>query len=226
MHKFEQYGTLSINCNDKRDQKFFKRAYRLEFPVFKRLYLYQINVLPNTKYLDHFLCNSLNYTLRYLYISGGSWVELGDYFYPLIKVLPIVTEEVFLSCFKLDDLTLATIMEKSRKCERLGLVNLCMDITDGFYLNDKLDYDIKTLYLDETCVQRDKKSLNQEKIRYFFKAIGKTSMAKSLRKITILSGDFKEQMLRRILRETGIEAEVRIHIDCREPTGYNRGESM
>ena len=194
--------------------------------MLKRLYLYQISVLPNTKYLDHFVCNSLNYTLRYLYISGGSWTEPGAYFYPLIKVCPIVTEELYLDWFKFDDVILSTIIERSHKVERLCLVNMFIDISDTFKLSDKLDYKIKHLCLDETCVQKDKKSLNHGKSKRFFKAVGETSLKSSLEKISILQGDFNSTVLSNLFYDNKITAQLIQNREKRLPTGYNAGEEL
>lgn len=231
---FEKFGTIKINCNEKRDQKFIKKAYNCEFPAIKRLYLYQIGNMPKSKYLDNFMCNSLNYTLRYLFISGGNWCEIGNYYIAFMKVIPIVTEEVYIDCFTLDGSTVSSIIEKAHKCERLCLVNLKVDINTlvssnisrRFKVRTDLDFKIEHLVLDETLIQSDKESLNTDKAHLFFKGLKKSTLKTSLKKISIIKGEFNKNNLRDLLKEYGFTCEIIENQDKREPTGMNPGEKM
>lgn len=189
------------------------KAHRLQFPLIQKLGLHHINLLYNHRFLTNFLWNSLNYTINNFYVSSNDWSSPADYFFPIVKVLPIVTDEVVLDWFHLDDVMLSTIIEKSHKVKSLGLVNLYLDITEAFAIKDTAPFEIENLYMDQTWVQHDKKSLNQDKTRVFFEAVAKTSLAKSLKTVSVQKGDFNEGVLQGILKDWGFNAQVIVNTE-------------
>ena len=139
--------------------------------------------------------------LRFLYLDGGNEMLLL-FIDKLVYTLNVVTEEVRISNFSIDESTLCKVFEASCKVKRLSLRNCKIFIQSLMDIDDKVEYKIQELEITGSFSADD---LNNGKLTKFAQSLGSTKLTEHL-KVVHSSGDDKQHVeVQKIFKEWGFK---------------------
>lgn len=122
----------------------------------------------------------------------------------LIYTLQVVTQEIYITDFSIDESSLCKIFEYSPNVRKISLVN-CKIVVNGLIdFDDRTEYKIQELDLFGSFKPDDK-------FERFIQSLGSTSLTKSLKRISFNEQDGKIENFTKPLQEWGFK-DLSIHL--------------
>lgn len=101
------------------------------------------------------------------------------------------------------------ILEKGKDTAEIVLADWAVsEIDDNFSLDSDLEYRIKSLDLYGTANRFERSKISEKKIITLVRAMAKTSLKNSLKKVHVFEEEFPEDDLQKIFNKHGFKVEV------------------
>lgn len=175
---------LGINGSLEADKEFVGKASKLKFPSFKQLllgYMDQYETKDDIVNMNYFMTNAISSPIKYLTMSGGNHGNLSRFKTGISRIPKMVTREVYLIAFEIDEPSLKSIIEASAEVPRLVMCNCKVSLTNNFSLEKNLEYNITELDLYETYRKTDDAYLTLKKAGYLVSAMARTPLKHTLK---------------------------------------------
>lgn len=112
-----QESTFGINGSKEADKQFIAKASKYKLPSFKQLvigYLDKYESKDEIVNMNYFMTNAISNPIKYLTLSGGDYGNISRFKSGFSRVLKMITNEIFLMFFEIDELSLKTIIGEAQ----------------------------------------------------------------------------------------------------------------
>lgn len=203
---------LKLDGNLERDRKIVQLLQNLQFPNYKKLEIKNIEGFNENEEIrsafNEFLHNSTPFSLKYAMISGTNHPDISPFIEGLKSLFDVVSDEVYLSSFTIEEPELSDVFAKCYKVKRLALIWCFLKISPVFEIDWKIDYLIEELDLYMTCSEYDSKWLDSNKLRLFARALSKSWFTSTLKLVHVREDLYSENEVKKVLSNFGIKAKV------------------
>ena len=141
-------------------------------------------------------------------ISGLNHPDISPFIEGLKTLFDVVSDEIFLSSFTIEEPELSDIFAKCYKVKRLALIWCFLKISPVFEIDWKIDYMIEELDLYMTWSEYDSKWLDSNKLRLFARALSKSWFTSTLKLVHVREDLYSENEVKKVLSTFGIKAKV------------------
>lgn len=186
-------------------------AKKLKFPEINKLKVKLIGDMDQYneyKDLETMLQKSFTQPLKYLHLGGGNYASLHKYRDGLKKILPLITDQIYLVSFVIDGKTLRKIIKYARNAKALVLCDCKIHFSTYFKTYPEVEYKMETLDLFSTCDKNDHEKLDRKKLDKFVTELGKCQLTKTLKHVHVHSCVYSKGDVHDIFHKNGFKAKI------------------
>jgi hypothetical protein len=200
LDELDRDSTVKFKCESLTDAELLYEVSEYKFPQFKKLEIHNMDELlieEDVKGANDMMSNAITAPIKYLYLSGGRYCDLDRYKNSLMKILKLVTHQVFLSGFSISSECLETILEASSKTENLTLDDCKVSVEDNFRVSKTIEFKIKNLDLYKTLRIDDNRFMHDVKFGKLLSVLSETTLPKSLSYVHTRESSFPSEKLQK-----------------------------
>lgn len=211
--KVDENYTLYLPLDEKKDQvmKFFRDSQHLTMGEIRKLSIFGLEFLPKENGIELFnkwLKHVGPHTLNTLYLHGYR-IELARIKEGITPIIRGTQSKITLDYFKLSQEMLKLILENCVNCNELTLEDWQIEeLNDNFKLDPNIYYSFTEFNLFGTCNIQDQAKLTDWKFIRLVKAMAKTNLKNSLKKVYVNEEEFPEDKIRGILDDAGFRCKI------------------